>query len=695
MNGKKRINLNKKILIPIIIILAVLVAIICVVATKTGVFNLSGKENLNANVGVVNGDKGYISSAQIIQTKTGTGPWDADDEPGNDSSEDNNIVRSFDQVTWTVDLTMTLKEGVAESNLTGGIINIEASLPENCANVMKWDIGSMNWIENGNVSTDGRTLTGQYSMTDKETTIPGKQTLVFILSVQGAGNATEIVPTFTFDLEGNEDDEKAKVSGDAVIVSAKGKYNIQLKRNGRLSNKTTVDYGEGSKEGRMYGYTFVMQLYNESESKGLKGVEYPKGDITFDMDLKLQRSEFGTTELTDITNECTPVLWQYRISDWSSNLTGNIPNRNMFSGTTLYLYDTDLPLGVYVNPLYSTYNSGNVNIVQNNNKLNVTIKDYEFNGAFPTLASQGIGNPDNVRYQVYTDNIGTFSIGYMQIFVPDNEASTIGDRNYYLTVSDSNLKMTSNTNQQITTQMNTSDDSDTVEHVLYNPGKYDQYLYLADKDRDFNAVETAYGSGDGRIAAGDILRIDGKFSMDSSNDYDIYTANKFIKFDAEAFEPMLWDDGAEYKVLYMTGDPKFNIWYTTKKDGTNWISQTEMNNGNIEDMDIYDNIEDIPEGKMCTGIYAETISGYISRTSGTSNNLEFLLRVKTTAEIGKTYSLTQRTQMWIDKLDRDVYSVLHPENEYPTPTWVKEIIAIYHLEQLEHIVEDRVGEILY
>ena len=29
------------------------------------------------------GSKGYISSAEIIQTKTGTGPWDENDEPGN------------------------------------------------------------------------------------------------------------------------------------------------------------------------------------------------------------------------------------------------------------------------------------------------------------------------------------------------------------------------------------------------------------------------------------------------------------------------------------------------------------------------------------------------------------------------------------------------------------------------------------
>ena len=95
------------------------------------------------------GSKGYISSAEIIQTKTGTGPWDENDEPGNDSSEDNDIVRSFDQVVWTVDLTMSLKDNSQGASLSGGRIEVEAELPENCADVMKWDLESMLWMENG------------------------------------------------------------------------------------------------------------------------------------------------------------------------------------------------------------------------------------------------------------------------------------------------------------------------------------------------------------------------------------------------------------------------------------------------------------------------------------------------------------------------------------------------------------------
>ena len=669
MSGKneKKISFNKKLVIVVLAVLAVLVAIICVLATKSDVFNLSGKEDTEENAGVTNGDKGYISSAQIIQTKTGTGPWDADDEPGNDSSEDNNIVRSFDQVTWTVDLTMALKEGVTESGITGGIINVEVTLPEACADVMKWDLDSMQWIENGKVSSDGKTLTGQYSMSETDTTIPGKQTLVFVLGIEGAGNKTEIIPTFTFDLEGNEENEKVTITGEKIIVSAKGKYNIQLHRNDKLSSKTSVDHGKGKTEGRMYGYSFAVQLFNDNESKGLKGVEYPKGQISFDIDLKLERSTFESEELEDITNECTPILWQYNTNNWN-NVSGKIANREFYRESTYFNYDYGLPLGIFKEQEYSTYNSGNINIRQDNNKLKVTINGYGFNGIFPHYDSAWNGAvTEKNRYKIYTDNIGTFSVGYMQIFVPDNDASTIRDRNYYLTVTDNNMKIISSNDEEINSQIDSSDDSSKVQHVLYNPGSYSQWIEMR---KDNNAsIESNYGSGDGKAITSSICSIYTKFANNLNNDKDVYTANRFIKFDGEGFEPVYCSDGSRYKTYDMGGNHIFRVWYVTKKDGKNWTSQTEMNNGNIEDMDIYDNIEDIPEGKICVGVYVETVSGYISRFSGTNNILMIPLKIRETATIGKTYGITQRTQVWTDKLDRNMYSVLHPENKYPTPTW--------------------------
>ena len=658
----KKLIIGAGILVGLVMILGIFVLIFSVNRNNQ---TLSGKtEELNAG-GIVNGDKGYISSAQIIQTKTGTGPWDANDEPGNDSSEDNNIVRSFDQVTWTVDLTMALKSGVVDSGLTGGIINVEATLPETCADVMKWDLDSMKWIEKGNVSTDGRTLTGQYSMLETETTIPGKQTLVFVLGVEGAGNKTEIIPTFTFELEGNEENDKVTITGDKIIVSAKGKYNIKLNRNVQLADKTTVDYGEGNTSGRMYGYSFELQIYNENESKELKGIEYPNGDITFDIDLKLERSRFGSNELEDITDEATPILWNYRVNDWTStNIEGNIPGRNMHTGNGYFLYNLQVPLGKFREAEYSTYNSGNIKITQEGSSLKVVVSDYKLNGTFPYYESSYSGNTH--RSKIYTENIGTFSVGYMQIFVPDTEASTIENRNYYLTVSDSNMRVTSITNQILTSQMSTSDDTSRISHVIYSPGTYSHITYFY--DTNFKLLSTTGSTGDSKETIGNIVMALSKFDISLYSDNDIYTANKFYKFDGECFEPIYYNN-ARYIKRNMGGNAQFRVWYVTKKDGKNWTSQTELNNANIEDMDIYDNIEDIPENKICVGVYVESIDGYISKYTGDNNGLVIPLKIKETATIGSTYSINVRTQVWTYQLDRNIYSIVHPENKYPTPTW--------------------------
>ena len=658
----KKLIIGAGILVGLVMLLGIFVLIFSVNRNNQ---TLSGKtEELNAG-GIVNGDKGYISSAQIIQTKTGTGPWDANDEPGNDSSEDNNIVRSFDQVTWTVDLTMALKSGVVDSGLTGGIINVEATLPETCADVMKWDLDSMKWIEKGNVSTDGRTLTGQYSMLETETTIPGKQTLVFVLGVEGAGNKTEIIPTFTFELEGNEENDKVTITGDKIIVSAKGKYNIKLNRNVQLADKTTVDYGEGNTSGRMYGYSFELQIYNENESKELKGIEYPNGDITFDIDLKLERSRFGSNELEDITDEATPILWNYRVNDWTStNIEGNIPGRNMHTGNGYILYNLQVPLGKFREAEYSTYNSGNIKITQEGSSLKVVVSDYKLNGTFPYYESSYSGNTH--RSKIYTENIGTFSVGYMQIFVPDTEASTIENRNYYLTVSDSNMRVTSITNQILTSQMSTSDDTSRISHVIYSPGTYSHITYFY--DTNFKLLSTTTSTGDSKETIGNIVMALSKFDISLYSDNDIYTANKFYKFDGECFEPIYYNN-ARYIKRNMGGNAQFRVWYVTKKDGKNWTSQTELNNANIEDMDIYDNIEDIPENKICVGVYVESIDGYISKYTGDNNGLVIPLKIKETATIGSTYSINVRTQVWTYQLDRNIYSIVHPENKYPTPTW--------------------------
>ncbi len=615
------------------------------------------------------GDKAVISSV-ALETKTGTGPWDEDDEPGNDSSEDNDIVRSFDQVTWTTELTMKVKDGAGVENTTGGTIEFQVRLPENCANLMEWNLDGMKWIEDAVLSEDGTVLTGKYTMSEQVTTTPGKQTLVFVLNINGAQNGKEIQPTFTFNLAGNEENEKVSITANKIKVSATGKYNIQLHSNtGNLSNKVTVDYGKGEVEGRMYGYGFTVQLANESESKGLKGIELPQGEISFDVNLKLERTKFGSEELEDITNEAMPIIWNYRANNWDTgDLSGNIEAREMYySGVGNSVFDASLPLGVDCGKReYSTYNSGNIKIDQKNNILHITINEYGFDksGKYPMYNSNWNGATE--RTKIYTDNIGTFIAGYMQIFVPDTEASTMENRNYYFTVSDDNMNITSSTQGKFNVQGVTSDDSIKTQHIIYKQGSgYNHEIAIFDENKN-GTVESK--GGDGKVNLGDVINVLSKFCVGTTNDYEINTANRFIKFDGQGFEPIYYDNGKKYEFIGK-GNAEFKVWYVTKKDGANWTSQEEMNNSNIEDMDIYENIEDIPESRICVGIYVETISGYISKISGWNNNLYILLKIKDTAPIGKTYGITERTWYWKETLDRGIYTITNPDVEWPEAEW--------------------------
>ena len=537
----------------------------------------------------------------------------------------------------------------------------------------------MKWLSNANLSEDGISLSGEYSMNEEEVTIPGNQDVIFVLKVKNAINGTKIQPRFTFMLEGNEEEEKKEVTAPKEItVSATGRYNIQLHdHTGYLSNKTTVDYGEGEVTGRMYGYGFTVQLYNneysEEESpysKGLKGIEYPKGEISFDINLKLERSELGSDNLEDITEEATPILWNYRVNNWDgSDKSGNIENREMYSNGHGYsVYDADLPLGKYYGKDnsgyeesdYSVYNSGDIKIEQDGAVLHVTINNYELPEQFPLYNSLYSGGIE--RRKIYTENIGTFLAGYIQIFVADKEEILDNNKNYFLTISDTNMKIISNTGKIVSKQMYTYDDLVNIPHYVVKDGIYNQCIYIMDKNLE-NSVESIK-SGDGKINVGDIITINNRFLLGGSNDFDIYSANRFIKFDGEGFEPVYYDDGSKYKTSGMNGKAEFKVWYVTKSDGTNWTSQEEMNNGNIEDMEIYENIEEIPKEKICIGIYVETISGYIARISGGNNELNVQLKIKETAEIGKTYGMTQRTWYWKEELDRSIYTIENKDIKY-------------------------------
>ena len=625
-------------------------------------------------------DSAIVESATIVNKVTGTESFDENDEPGNDSSATNNIVRSFDYITYELEANMTVnntehgsEEGNTYSSFRGGVIYVEATLPEENAGLMKWSLDDMAWTEGtGTLSEDGLTFTGQYKMTENQITIPGKQAIPVVLKVEGAGNGTNIKPTFRLWMQGNETNKENEnyealeiTDNNPVVVSAKPGFNIKLVKNAG-NKKVTVNFDDDGDNvtGRMYGYAIILQLYNQYTEKGLKGLEYPKGDITFDIKTKLEAVETidGKEVTTDITDLATPRLWNYKVNvntlkDGSAY--GNIPNRNMdFGYYILPNYfpsgsGSSVPIGMEngINIVdQRVYNSGNILMEENGDTIRTTINNYEFNGIFPSM--QYSGN----HYQ-YGENIGCFSVGYFQLLVPDNEETLNENREYYLTVEDTNMTVNTLSNQQTTNQVVTSDDISRVQHYVVKPATYGNYIYLRKQDG------RTYLTSGNAVSKGEV--IEGQFRISVGGGEigtEIKSVNRLVKFDGNCFEPVLYDNGEKFKPIdTMT----FKSWYVTKKDGTNWINSTDRNSTNIEDLNMYENLEDIPEGYICVGMYFESQDGVINSTI----YMNIRMKIKETANIGETYEMWLCDDFWTETLNRETQSAINPDAEYPEPVY--------------------------
>ena len=311
-----------------------------------------------------------------------------------------------------------------------------------------------------------------------------------------------------------------------VYISSSARYNVKLSRNTSCATKTTVNLDGKDVTGRMYGYSVILQLYNKDVSKGLKGIEYPTGDITVDVNMEFDRSN-SDGQLEDITEYCTPILWDYKINN--GNTYGNL-NRNMKVSNEAHYAIRSAPMGVLGNPDYSVYDSGNISAIQQDATIKFTISGYKFNGDFPIYNTSS-------STQSYTENIGCFSVGYFQVMVPYNEYSTVEGRDYYIKLNDSNFKATSLSGNEVTNQVITTDDSSNAQHLIYKAGSYGQLFNCFDPSENNKLLSTTDSSGDAYITKGSTFSLALGVTMATNNENDIYTVDKMAKFNGGVFLP--------------------------------------------------------------------------------------------------------------------------------------------------------------
>ena len=147
--SKNNLKFSKKLFLLCIAILFIL--FIVYITGNKGLFNKVSQQKLAENeemvkiqgqAQVLDGTRISVDNVPIeIGYSTGTGPFDLNDEPGNDSSSTNQIVRSFDSVTYRVTTGYTISDTVEENIY----LYIKAQLPEECQGKIKWKDTANQW----------------------------------------------------------------------------------------------------------------------------------------------------------------------------------------------------------------------------------------------------------------------------------------------------------------------------------------------------------------------------------------------------------------------------------------------------------------------------------------------------------------------------------------------------------------------
>lgn len=645
--------------------------------------------------GVLVPDEALITEVTLNKVIDGTSPFDGDNAAGNDQDNSNKVVRSFDNITYVFSYSMGLQANSIYTSFEEGTAYIRLELPTTSDNAV-FDYTSMLWLDQSFIKVetiDGKQiLTGKQKLTKgaEGRAIPGtKNDLNIEVKVLGASNGDVIKPNVTVWLEGNEpnpEDEshEAKfMEFDDVTVSAYPKYNLVLGRSGYLAYKDTFDFDTGepatanstnTKKGRLYGYAVTIQLYNDNAQKGVKGVEVPKGPITFDLDLKAEKVK-GTNRI-DVTNEYTPLLWDYKENNYDSN-RGYL-NRNMKWNNQM-----NTVVGTLLAPTSSKYErppakntvvkGGGFTAEQKGSTISITVDEYAFGQyMFPQFA---VGQNMSSSPIKYGNHIGCFSAGYFELLAQFPE-SGMEEADLYFTIADKNLKATSKSGISVEgTQSYTKDDSVSIQVPINSPGTYSRYNWVTPQNKKGssptrNGLYSEYTQGDAWTTQGSNIRLWGGYSVGAVNDKEnwAYSVNILQKFDDEAFEIPLDSKGVPEDLFHEKVDPSNFDWkmlYAAKPDGSGWSSDSEMDQAMEEDFIYYGSIAELnAAGKTCVAVLLEGRDG-IGR-SGIQDYIGFNINVKSTAEVGKVYQSTNEVRIWTEEnqLTKD-QTRLNPDTVYP------------------------------
>lgn len=565
---------------------------------------------------------------------------------------------------------------------------------------------------------------------DGSNAIPGYKKINTYIKVNASKNKQTFEPKFKIWLEGNEENigrdgtkntnniydissTNEATKENVVTVSAKPRYNAIIRQNPDCSYKTYLNLATGQEEttktentilGRILSYGVTLQLYNETDNssikdikvKGLKGIELPQGEISFDMTITEKKPD-SWEQIQQ--KEYIPILWDYYENKGVENLSGEQKNKGHWGRKMYWNNETRTTYAKGGAPYNTGNNSSSCyqggtwkiaegkiestdNLINASRVYHVSVSGYDFdfdNYRFPTCAA---GNAGEVEW---LKKAFSFSAGQFQFAIqfPEDIPQTT---NVKADIKISNLKATSISNTKVEDTNNTQNGAEVyyndngVNHTVnfYNKGSITKGNSFNGKDsldigKDF--LGTAYWekSYDCTAYVGDQISILGYTMLNAGSDNRLKAFNLLQKFDSKALEIDTTRE-LKYRAAIGTGDIAGTAsflyaadpLYPNGYDSNNTEEMKRMNAAREEDYVYFKTIDELKDkGYTCVAVLTEMRNANIM--GGKYLYGKIPVKVKENSQlIGKTICTVNSARVWID--DGDMSGITWLNGNYDETT---------------------------
>lgn len=655
-------------------------------------------------------DSAAVSRLRLIDRITGTAPFDADNERGDDKDENNDIVRSYDTVTYDYEYTLTPDSTMDYYRRTRVGFRFELPYP---ADKVTFDAEKMGWVDHTpgyepklTTETIDGTVTQVYTCyrllepTSQSPTVnPGTGSIGLSVAVKGAPHGYRFHPTVkawpAWDASNPTNTGTHKRAEDTpkdVTVSAKLNLNVRMVNYGNV-DRGVFDFSSGAAnapnrtEGKVTGLGLGVALVTEmrwpDRTKGLKGLEAPSGRITYRLRLSNQYSDdtqAGTKH--PMERRWQPLLYDY----------GHIDGDNYSKyGRTF----ADIDLLHHVPGVadradgYDSVARGNTTITTTTGgqgtDVTVSFDGYD-TSAFPT--HNNVNSPyDKCSTDYMTSDCSTMQVGaihtdVLQFITPTSrDGRTVAqyygnvDQTANITMDDMGLTATGVSGDRLATaednsnQAATGDDHAGSALTVRTPGTYSTRIRYThwNNSTSWNDAGTSGDwtmpdrvNGSDSLVQGSKLRlqIGHNIIINSEGDAEVMGMG-LVKFDPNSIEPVddhpdtqptipmnVWTWGAR---AAKRGNA-IPYWYAVKKDGTNWKDYREQRDTKISGLDYYPTLNEAKRHGKIVGMLFEDHNTV--DPTGTSFNRRFTpivalpARILDTARIGTVTPIVAETAYW-------------------------------------------------